>query len=255
MVRKTHITTMATLVLLVVGQIQASPSELIQNGDFETGDLQTDLATVVKWTYIAIGSPPGHWFSHPAGISTAPVSGYPVNFTGPGSYGTKIALFDTMGDVGGGGTNTTLFQAFAVTEPMTSVVLSFDMFVNDWSNRGPDTTPPTTQFGYVGLYPDGGTFPPVPPDPASDLTTLYLGVDSGSDPNPFTHYAFDITSSVGAVGDYNLVFGASAEYAGVLTMGIDNVSILAQPVPVPGALLLGGIGTGLITWLRRRRVL
>ena len=93
MLRKTYITTMATLVLLVVDQIQASPSELIQNGDFETGDLHTDLATVVKWTYIAIGSPPGHWFSHPAGVSTAPVSGYPVNFTSPGSYGTKIALF------------------------------------------------------------------------------------------------------------------------------------------------------------------
>lgn len=250
MVRKTYITTMATLVLLVVGQIQAnvSPYELIQNGDFETGDLQTDLAPVVKWTYIAIG--PGLWYSHAPGIFPGPLSGMPVSVVGPGSYGTKIALFDTEAE----GTNTAFFQGFGVTEPMTSVVLSFDMFVNDWSGSGPYTIPPMTQFGYVGLYPNGGTFPTVPPDPASDLATLYLDVDAGNYSHPFRHYAFDITSSVGAVGNYNLVFGVSAEL-GTLTMGIDNVSILAQPVPVPGALLLGGIGTGLITWLRRRSLL
>lgn len=240
MLRITHIITIGTLVLLLVGQMQANPYELIQNGDFEIGDLHNDLPTVVKWTYFVTGSADqGGWYSFqptallPAPLPAqffAPLTGFPI-ITGPGSYGDKFALYDTPGF-----TNTTFFQNFEVTQPMTSVVLSFDMFVSDW--MGWTLTP--DQFGYVGIYP-GGTLPPeLNPDLA--LTTLYLDVDSmfGS---PLTHYDFDITSFVGDGGDYNLVFGAWAD-SDPLTMGIDNVSILATPVPVPAAVLLGILGMG-----------
>jgi len=54
---------------------------------------------------------------------------------------------------------------------------------------------------------------------------------------------------VGGTGAYRLEFtgltGATGAY-------VDNISIVA--VPVPGAILLGGLGAGLVGWMKRRKI-
>jgi len=55
-------------------------------------------------------------------------------------------------------------------------------------------------------------------------------------------------SALGSIG--SIYFNSIADGAGA---DIDNLAF--SPIPAPGAIVLGGIGVGLIGWLRRRRTL
>ncbi len=242
---KKLITIGLTLVLLMfgsLGKVNAAPTELITNGGFETGDF-------TGWTVTNLAGGSGSWFVDTLGTTT-PQSGQPTLAGGGG--GTFYAVSDQSGP----GTHA-LIQPFTVPWPVLSATLSFDMFVNDW-NAGPIINPaglnhtaiPNQHARVDILTTAAGAFD----TGAGVLANYYLGVDGGPDPHAFTHYVFDVTGIVGAGGTFQLRF-AEVDNQFFFNQGVDNASILVEPIPAPGAILLGGIGAGIVSWLRRRRTL
>jgi hypothetical protein len=91
---------------------------------------------------------------------------------------------------------------------------------------------------------------PSTPGPSS----LTLGDDMT---NPLLQQAFVIGSSLEGItipsGATRLFFGLHNGYEWWNNDG--DMSVTVTPIPAPGAILLGGIGVGLVGWLRRRRTL
>jgi hypothetical protein len=226
-----------------LAKVNAAPTELITNGGFETGNF-------TGWTVTDLAGGSGTWSVDTLGTTT-PISAFPT--LAAGGAGT----FYAVSDQGGPGTHS-LIQPFTVPWPTLSATLSFDMFVNDQSGVGPiinpaglDHTATPNQHARVDILTTAaGAFD----TGAGVLANYYLGVDAGPNPHVFTHYVFDITGIVGAGGTFQIRF-AEVDNQLFFNQGVDNVSILVEPIPAPGAILLGSIGVGVVSWLRRRRTL
>ena len=80
---------------------------------------------------------------------------------------------------------------------------------------------------------------------------FYAGADAGSNPNPWTHYSFDVSSLVAAGGTYQVRF-AMTDNQYFFNMGVDNVSVMASPEP--GTLLLLAPALGALLLKRRRLI-
>jgi len=217
--------------------------ELISNGNFETGNFS-------GWTipsFPGADTNSGNWFIDTPGTQT-PLSGYSTagNATG-GSFCavTDQTWFSTHA----------LSQTFTVPGAASSVVLSFKMFVNDYHGSsivdpiGLDHTGPANQHARVDIL--SSAAPPFDTG-AGVLANYYLGVDAGTDPNPYTIYTFNITALVGGGGTYTLRF-AQVDNQNNLNLGVDNVSINFIPIPEPSALTLPVFGA-ISMLLARRRV-
>jgi hypothetical protein len=231
-----------TATLAISGTLNASPIQLITNGGFETGDF-------TGWTVTDLLGGSGAWFiDDTSGVT--PLSGEPT--VGPAG-GSFYAVTDQTGP----GTHA-LSQSFLVPFSATSVIVSFDMFMNDWSDAGPldlglDHTTLDNQHARVDIMDIlAGAFSTNPADIIASLippTTDGLG-----NPHAYTAYSFDITSFVIGGNSYTLRFG-EVDNLSFFNAGVDNIKVLANSadVPEPTSLALLGLGLGFIGMTAKRR--
>jgi hypothetical protein len=198
--------------------------QLINNGGFETGNFTGWTVT----TNDTAGN--GGWFVTSA-MST-PLNGFPT--VGPAS-GTFYAVTDEF-EPG----SRALTQSF--TDPLgaTSVVLSGDIFVNDW-------------FGASGL----GAEVDILAAGANPLTGLPLFVAYGPAdtsvvggvPNAWVPFSVNITAHLTPGTSYQLRI-LESDSTGPINAGADNLSIsaatAAAPVPEPSSVVLLSLVCGFV---------
>jgi hypothetical protein len=244
-----------TCLALAAPRSASAAIELIANGDFSSA--------LAGWTVFDQPGGDGTWFDSVVGSAT-PISGFPTSALGVGGA-TPLGGY-AVTDQGGPGAHA-LEQSFLVPGVASSVILTFDLFANDQSGAGPivdpaglDFTAMANQHARVDLLSAGSS----PLDTTLGvLLNVFTGNDpAGGNPNPFTRYAVDITSIVGAGGLFDLRF-AEVDNQLFFHLGVDNVSVLYTPrdggtgdVPEPMTLAvwstLATLGAA-VAWRKSRR--
>ena len=221
------------LVNSMASRARAQAQELIVDGGFEFGGVNWAVSS----TFASANS--GGWYLSAVG-NPGPLSGLPTEAEGGGAGG----LFVVSDQLATG--TMALFQTFTVPTDfvMPELMLSFDMFVNDWSNQ---TTYNANQHARVDITAATGTG-----HLAASVFNAYLGTDGGPLPNEFRHYEFDILPFVTPGQTYRVRFQTVVGIS-QLTQGVDNVSVLAVPEPSTWALSLVGMATVTAGAIRKRR--
>lgn len=217
----------ALVCALTTASAHGQAVELISDGGFEQDGLGWGLAATQS----------GSWFLSTVGSPT-PVQGNPTSANGGGQ--NQYVVSDQIAPA-----ITALLQVFEIPAPPASVILSFDMFVNDFSGQAGFNT---NQFARVDIITANAD--PFTTD-VGVIFNAYLGTDGGPLPNDFTHYEFDITTFVPQGGLYQIRFmQLNNVFQDAVNQGVDNVSI--SFVPEPGTIGLAGLGFAMLL-LRRRR--
>jgi hypothetical protein len=230
---------------IILASTFAHADSLIINGNFETG-------TLAGWTTsVQIGSA-GNIFIAPNNGGNSPESGnsYALNPSG----GNFFALTDAQGPG-----SYSLTQSFTVAAGTIDVVVSFDLFANNYAidtfidtiNGSRDfATPVLSQNAEVDILLGGAD--PFTNSAADIVKVLYgPGADTGPNPNPWTSYSIALGTL--APGDYQIRF-AETDNVFTFNMGIDNVQVAIVPGPIVGAGLPGLIlACGILLALARHR--
>ena len=218
----------SAMAAVLAAAIAATAGELIADGSFDHGAEQweSEFQGNAEWYLMDVGS-------------FTPQSGYPTSDAGAAS--DHYAVSDQQGPA-----TTGLYQIFNVPQGAASVILSYDMFVNDWSQQSSFNP---NQYARVDILTSDV---PVLDLDAEVLLNTFAGSDGGPLPNPFSHYEFDITPFVSAGGQFQIRFLATSSTQNI-NQGVDNVSIRAVPEPASGSLLLWGITAAACTGLALRR--
>lgn len=193
-------------------------ANLISNGGFEAG--------LADWTVVDQTGSDGSFFPQ-TGISS-PVSSFPVPLP---PEGATAAMTDSQGP----GAHV-LYQTFIPMIPMSSVHLSFEMFIGNYAEAFfvPDTldfaTPALNQQIRVDIL--RGGVDPFSISAADLLLNVFL--ISPTDPliSGYTHHSIDISSIFNANLNQPLMLRfAETDNVANMQLGIDNVSIEATAVP------------------------
>ncbi|HEY3887679.1 MAG TPA: hypothetical protein VGL73_03840 [Caulobacteraceae bacterium] len=214
----------AGLAALLLAATSANATNLITNGDFETGDF-------TGWTEVDQAGGFGSWFVQAEGDGT-PINGLPTPTLATG--GSFFASTDQTGQ----GSHS-LSQSFTGTAGGT-YVLSFDAYANDLSGVGPE-----------GTGTDYTTYPNQHVEVDLNGSVIYYGILTPD----WAAYSINVSSDV-VTGTNTLTF-VEVDNQLVLNEGLDNVSLTAgAPEPAAWALLLTGFaGLGGAARVARRRML
>jgi hypothetical protein len=230
---------------IILASTFAHADSLIINGNFETG-------TLAGWTTsVQIGSA-GNIFIAPNNGGNSPESGLSYAFNPTG--GNSFALTDAQGPG-----SYSLTQSFTVAAGTIDVVVSFDLFANNYAidtfidtiNGSRDfATPVLSQNAEVDILLGGAD--PFTNSAADIVKVLYgPGADTAPNPNPWTSYSIALGTL--APGDYQIRF-AETDNVFTFNMGIDNVQVAIVPGPIVGAGLPGLIlACGILLALARHR--
>ena len=222
----------AAMSMAAVGAHAAT--NLLTNGDFETGDY-------TGWSVNTQAGSNGALQVVANNGGTSPISGFPyaVNAAGGNSF--------SITDQNGPGSYA-LTQSFTLASAAT-VTISFQMFANNQAagtfNNGRDYTTPVNQNAEVDLLVGGAD--PFTNAAADIVSTLYgPGADVGSNPNPWTSFSSTLAL---AAGTYQIRF-AETDNQLYFQQGVDNVAVA---VPEPGSTLLMLAGLGAVAAIARRK--
>lgn len=234
--------------------------QLIVNGGFETGNFTGwTLANRPLGAQYDPNVPAAGSFVIDDADNVSPLSGLQT-------LGPKTGSFYAISDMTAQGTHA-LLQSFVVPLGVTSIALSFDMYVFDWAGAGGAIDPSgldhtsggtgqNNQHARVDLLLAGATA--FDTSPAAVLANFYIGVDpeaaAGQDPF-YRPYLFNITGLTVPGQTYQLRFG-EVDNEFVLNQAVDNVSIVATlasgSVSEPAIWQLLLVGSLLLLILRRR---